>query len=79
MIKPYSEFHRNKLLNPKVKRNMEKITVEEALLFAEWANERFERTGSVWMTKDVYPHFTPSYTTRELWNLYQAFLGKKTP
>lgn len=77
MISPRSEYHRNKLLNPQVKPNMEKITVEEALLFADWLHGRYDRISKGWIISDARENKGRIYTTRELWNLYQQFLGRK--
>jgi tRNA A37 threonylcarbamoyladenosine biosynthesis protein TsaE len=69
----------NKSLQPKVQRNMDKITVEEALLFAEWANAKYDRMNKGWIETFATVNKGRIYTTRELWEAYNRFLGKKTP
>jgi hypothetical protein len=53
------------------------ITVEQCLLFAEWLHERYkwdkEYKGWIYLHDDS----TTTNTTKQLWELYQAFLGKK--
>jgi hypothetical protein len=70
-----SEFHYLKAIH-KTQNNTTMITVEECLLFAEWLGYRYERSaGGVWYA--FRGDTNKPYTTKELWELYQAFLGKK--
>lgn len=78
MLKPTRYDLYEKAINkqPKTKIDKRMITVEDALLFAEWLHERYLKVESVWVSKYVHP--TGQWTTRELWELYQKFLGKKS-
>jgi hypothetical protein len=76
-LKGTSEFH---ALKAELKAQQPKykymITVEQCLLFAEWIGYRYERSGGgVWYA--FRGDTNKPYTTKELWELYQAFLGKK--
>jgi hypothetical protein len=76
-LKGTSEFHALKAelkaqQQPKYKYM---ITVEQCLLFAEWLADRYIRLSRGWTPKD--PKDPTTWTTKELWELYQAFLGKK--
>jgi hypothetical protein len=76
MIKPRSYFHYLKAIH-KTQKNTTMITVDECLLFAEWLHERYkwdkEYKGWIYLHDDS----TTTNTTKQLWELYQAFLGKK--
>jgi hypothetical protein len=76
MLKPvrYDLFHKALNKQPKTKVDKRMITVEQCLLFAEWANERYYRDSGRWRSKADY---TATYTTRELWEAYNRFLGAK--
>lgn len=63
---------------PKKQIDTTMITVEEALLFAEWLADRYTKTIKGWTEKwKAFSPHTQYYTTRELWDIYQKFLGKK--
>lgn len=73
MIKPRSEYHRNLLVNHKKKAmNKDKILMK---IFQDWRKMRFYRIKGGW--KDKTGNVGYVLTTRELWELYQQFLGKK--
>lgn len=79
MLKPVRYDLYEKAINkqPKTKIDKRMITVEECLLFAEWLRDNYiwDKEYKGW----VYRHdeSTTTHTTRELWELYQKFLGKK--
>jgi hypothetical protein len=66
---------------PKTKHVM--ITVDECLLFSEWLSDRYDKVKGGWQSKAnlvrvVYSEETQLiYTTKELYEKYEQFLGKK--
>jgi hypothetical protein len=82
-IRPTSNYHYWKATQPKPKKDKRMITVEQCLLFAEWLHERYMQYEGKWIVKTnlvraVYSEDTKTgYTTRELWEAYNRFLGAK--
>jgi hypothetical protein len=66
-----------KAINYKPKTKHVMITVEQCLLFAEWLGVRYVKTKYGWAVKGDFSLPRKFYTTRELWDQYQQFLGKK--
>jgi hypothetical protein len=75
MIKPRSEFHYLKAIHKTPKMDKDKILMK---IFQDWRKTRYDRVKGGWMAKDPYYHHIGAiYKTGQLWELYQAFLGKK--
>jgi hypothetical protein len=79
-LKGTSDFHYKKAL---IKQQKQKgmITENQYFLFAEWLPTRYERDKErkAWVRKWLEEFEEPrSYTTAELWEIYQrTYLGKK--
>jgi hypothetical protein len=74
-IQPRNEYLYQKATIKKQK-PLGMITVEQGLLFAEWVSARYYREMNTWYLRGHCEE--RSYTTRELWEQYQRFLGNKT-